>query len=169
MSPSYYEVLQLPSPRSRDRKPVLQDIKDAYRRALLNHHPDKSNQSRTTQAPSIEITVDDISRAYKVLSDPVTRLKYDQKLHHDVSKSYGRTLPSGPGLETVDLDDLDYDEDGALWHRVCRCGNETGFTVTEEELGNESANSEIYIQCHGCSLWLEVVFQLAQEDQSRPR
>ena len=68
------------------------------------------------------------------------------------------------GLETVDLDDLDYDEEGGgAWYRGCRCGSVRGFRVTEEDLEKEVENGDVVVGCVGCSLWLRVTFQAATD------
>ena len=68
-----------------------------------------------------------------------------------------------PGLETVDLDDLTFDEAQAVWYRACRCGHERGFVITEGELDADAEIGEVVTGCRGCSLWLNVTF-VATED-----
>ncbi|KAF2239339.1 hypothetical protein EV356DRAFT_170730 [Viridothelium virens] len=146
-----------------------QSIKRAYRRALLLHHPDKTSQTPPPRNPSSfnpqktsVPTIDDISLAYQVLSDPRTRTAYDRQL-----LLQSRTAPRRKeddaetfhsGLDTVDLDDLAYDEGDGVWTRECRCGQERGFVVTELELEREVESGEVCVGCRGCSLWLRVVF-----------
>jgi diphthamide biosynthesis protein 4 len=62
------------------------------------------------------------------------------------------------GLDTVDLDDLIFDEGKELWTRGCRCGDDAGFVVTEAELELNAEDGELIIGCRGCSLWLRVLF-----------
>ena len=63
----FYEILQV----SPDASPL--DIKKAYRRLALQHHPDRNNGSaESTERFKL------ISEAFQVLSDPAQRRTYDQ-------------------------------------------------------------------------------------------
>ena len=66
---SYYDVLEIPKNAS------LEQIKDAYRSLAKKYHPDVSKNS----AEAVEqFTL--IQEAYRVLSDPNRRKRYDQEL-----------------------------------------------------------------------------------------
>jgi curved DNA-binding protein CbpA len=67
---SYYDTLELQPNAS------LQDIKKAYRRLAVLHHPDRNigNEEKAT------ILFRQISEAYEVLSDEELRRQYDQSL-----------------------------------------------------------------------------------------
>jgi len=73
---SYYDVLEL------KRDATLPDVKKAYRRLAVLHHPDRNigNEEEAT------IKFREISEAYEVLSDEESRRQYDQSLkegfHH---------------------------------------------------------------------------------------
>ena len=80
------------------------------------------------------------------------------------------------GLEVLDLEDFreggaggGHDEvsggngDGEeemKWTRACRCGDDEGFVITEEELDGamERGEGEVLVGCGGCSLWVRVGF-----------
>ena len=166
-----YAVLSLPytSP------PSEKAIRNAYRRALLLHHPDKSKSASGQSAPSI----DHITTAYKTLIDPLRRKEYDRSRTIIALTSAGpptiRAPGPGapeqyPGLETVDLGEMnfvagDLDGDGIYW-RGCRCGKEAmAYEVPEKELEAYLAQGEIVIGCHGCSLWLRVFFASVEEEE----
>lgn len=155
---THYEVLALPSKTSdlTDR-----DIRLAYRRALLLHHPDKSPSPSPSSSRRSAPTIDAITTAYKTLIDPLTRSDYDRSL---TTASSSRLKPSYPGLETVDLDDMGYDEEEQMWYRRCRCGKEGIYVVTEEELELNAEFGETITPCQGCSLWLRVTFAVVVED-----
>ena len=157
MSKSHYTVLSIPtSTSSTTLSPTL--LKTAYHRALLLHHPDKS----TSPSHKALYTVDEISRAYKVLSDPHTRAEYDRELKLQARNKLGDGK-GHTGLETVDLDDLKMVEerDGDKWTRDCRCGRT--YVVTETQLEQEAEKGEVYVPCEGCSLWLRVLFQVEED------
>lgn len=153
-SSNYYRLLNLES-----KQAVLSaaEVKQAYRRALLLHHPDKA----TVEPRTSSVTVDEIALAYKTLSDSTLRAEYDHWLRTvlgagEITNATPR--PRYTGLETVDLDDLDYDEAASLWSRGCRCGDEKGFMVSQLELEQETKEGEIIVGCKQCSLWLRVLF-----------
>lgn len=197
LEPSHYAILNLPLPPTRLSR---QEIKLAYHRALLRHHPDKSRSAAasSTLTPVLNVnntgdvgrkgtsksayTVDQITLAYKVISDPVARAEYDRTLR---MKNLGQIDPSShggeagdsdsafrTGLEVFDLDDMQIDDEcdaasdgehGSLWYRSCRCGDEKGFLVKEEELEREAERGEIVVGCRGCSLWAKIMFAVDED------
>ncbi|KAL1872077.1 hypothetical protein Daus18300_004446 [Diaporthe australafricana] len=178
---THYEVLAIPKSLIEDsnKEQILKIIKQAYHRALLRHHPDKTNSApRTvvsTAAAAAAPTVDQITRAYTTLSCPAERAAYDRHL----ALTRNPTAPPGDGagggtgssfqtgIETADLDDLDYTEDGATtrWHRGCRCGNEQGFAFGEDDLEEAGDLGELIVGCQDCSLWLRVCFAVIEDDE----
>lgn len=186
----YYQILDIPfCPSSAALS--KQQIKLAYHKALLKHHPDKagvvtqnaeikgsvtrdgiSSQWGDEVAGARTYTIDEITTAYKTLCDPVLRAEYDRTLRLDRLKVVEREKTGDvfhTGLEIVDLEDLAYDEDcedggsGTCWYRGCRCGDERGFMVKEEDLEREADHGEIVVGCRGCSLWLKVLFAVEDD------
>lgn len=149
--PDYYTILNL-STRKLDPTLSSSEVKSAYKRALLQHHPDKA-----TSAPKSEITVDSIALAYKILSSPSLKASYDTGLQTSRPKDDADKV-FHTGLDSVDLDDLDFDEGKEIWTRGCRCGDDSGFLVTEAELELNAEDGELITGCRGCSLWLRVMF-----------
>jgi diphthamide biosynthesis protein 4 len=133
---NHYEALGL-GHRQFDGSLTAQDIKQAYRKALLEHHPDK--------APTGDVarSVDSITVAYKTLSEPAATVEYDRELRLQLARNKGDDKVFHTGLDVVDLDDLDYDEETGEWWRSCRCGQARGFIITEDELENESRYGEL--------------------------
>lgn len=180
--PTHYEVLAIPKSLIEDsnKEQIPKIIKQAYHRALLRHHPDKTNTphrtgptTTTTPPPpsSPPPTVDQITRAYTTLSHPGERTAYDRHLaltRKPTAPSGGDATTFQTGIETVDLDDLDYTEDDARattrWHRGCRCGNEQGFAFGEGDLEEAGDMGELVVGCQDCSLWLRVCFAVVEDD-----
>ncbi|KAK1514446.1 CSL zinc finger [Colletotrichum costaricense] len=189
---THYAILGISRKLVQEQSPTAgpqQIIKRAYHRALLQNHPDKypqfkstSPSSTTTRALSSSATaatfsIDQISSAYKVLSDPKQRAEYDRAL--DLAPN-NQGLQRGDGdeekafqtgIEVVDLDDLEVEEppsDGpeamCSWYRSCRCGNSRGFFFTEADLEEAGENGELLVGCQDCSLWMKVHFAVVSDD-----
>lgn len=160
---NHYQVLSLSPPSQTGRDVTAQDIKLAYRRSLLHHHPDKSKSTapKATNSDLSNQSIDAITMAYKVLSDATARSEYDRILRLRTSNHNAAVEKPRPGLETADLDDLDYDQVQHVWYRRCRCGNGKGFLLTEQDLEREAEHGEVVTECPGCSLCLKVVFEVA--------
>ncbi len=178
--PTYYEILSLSSTtfsETNDPSTTTALLKRAYRRALLNHHPDKKTPNTTTTSPpnpqqhhQNTITIDQISTAYATLSHPPSRKAYDLSL---LSQSPSRQATEAAanfqtGIETLDLDDLDYEEDDkdgtTRWYRSCRCGNPRGYLFTEDDLEEAADLGELMVGCADCSLWLRVCFAVVDDE-----
>lgn len=164
LQPTYYEILQLPH----DSKPINPtELKVAYHRALLLHHPDKKCPPspptlNTIHTSQYAFSVDQITEAYKTLSSPVNKVKYDNLLVKDTRRL--KKAPKDvhhPGLELYDLEELSHNDQTSSWNRQCRCGDELGYNLTESDLEKESEHGEIYVGCSGCSLFIKVLFDAA--------
>ncbi|GAB7359349.1 hypothetical protein MBLNU230_g6000t1 [Neophaeotheca triangularis] len=161
----HYAVLGLTGKEGKSLS--AQEVKQAYKRALLAHHPDKSAppKSGSSQKPGgRKVTVDDIALAYKILSEPRLKAEYDHSLNERAVNGGSSDQVYHTGLETVDLDDLEMDEHSVSWTRGCRCGKANAYVVTETELDKNLADGELITGCRGCSLWLRVLFGV--EDSS---
>lgn len=97
----YYELLGIPKNASE------QDIKRAYRKMALQHHPDKNKGDKTAEAKFKEI-----NQANEVLSDSKKRAYYDQYgvapgdnggPSHGGGSQYGGGNPFGGGGFNVDF------------------------------------------------------------------
>ncbi|GBG73522.1 hypothetical protein CBR_g16865 [Chara braunii] len=81
----YYAILGIPS------SSTLSDVRSAYRKLALKYHPDKSGAEK-------EAIFKYISTAYRILSDPLSRGRYDVAVashaerHHSRSRCTDRTL-----------------------------------------------------------------------------
>ncbi len=92
----YYEVLGV------SRTASDQDIKSAYRKLAMKHHPDKNPNDK-----SAEDKFKEAAEAYSVLADTDQRQRYDRFGHAGVSSGAGQTwgAPGFGGIEDI-LGDL---------------------------------------------------------------
>lgn len=74
----HYEVLGV------EREATLDQIKSAYRKAALQHHPDRNPGDREAESRFKEA-----AEAYAVLADPTRRARYDRFGHEGVGPSQG--------------------------------------------------------------------------------
>jgi len=72
----YYEILGV------SRTTEVEEIKRAYRRLAMKHHPDRNEGSAKVEA---EVKFKECAEAYEVLSDPAKRQRYDQFGHGGVA------------------------------------------------------------------------------------
>ncbi|KAL7927710.1 CSL zinc finger domain-containing protein [Trichoderma austrokoningii] len=166
-SPSHYDVLGLtPTILSSQPDPSTL-IKQAYRRALLRHHPDKAASSLPSNPkpsnPQL-YTIDQITQAFTILSSPHQRSTYDAGLRLSRANNAGDSQARfQTGIENVDLDDLPFDEGGERWYRSCRCGNDHGYSFQETDLEGVEHEGVLMVGCQDCSLWLKVHFAVVED------
>jgi molecular chaperone DnaJ len=89
----YYEVLGVGKDASAD------ELKKAFRRAAIQHHPDKEGGDETK--------FKEVNEAYEVLKDPSKRQRYDQFGHAGVGGSAadsGNPFGGGYGNQNVNFD-----------------------------------------------------------------
>lgn len=160
---TYYEILGLPNNVMPNSRFSLQALRTAYRRALLENHPDKN--AITSSGSSLNnFTIDQITKAYSTLLDPVSREKYDCELQmrQTANEEFRIVKNLRVGIESVDLDDLEFDELNGLWFKSCRCGARRGYIIRENDLEESAEDGEICVECKGCSLCLKVLFWVAE-------
>lgn len=182
---THYEVLGLtPTILDSQHDPAIL-IKRAYHRALLRNHPDKAKaqqppQSSTVQKRAIEepdeeishiynYTIDQITRAFNTLSSSRQRREYDVALRisRPVENSRSqRQAQFQTGVESIDLDDIAFDEERDRWYRPCRCGNDYGYCFQGDDLIEAETEGELMVGCQDCSLWLRVHFAVIEENAS---
>jgi curved DNA-binding protein CbpA len=174
---SHYDILGVSQDLVNKQKDPLPLLRQAYHRALLRHHPDKTI-ARKLEAdqhhgsdPSPQVTIDQIAKAFTVLASRKGRAQYDEELRLTQGSRQDAWLGSASstgasatgfqtGMEIVDLDDLDYDETEESWYRACRCGNARGYSISTDDLEQEAEYGELLVECKDCSLWLKVQFAL---------
>jgi len=82
----FYEILGVAKNASDE------EIKKAYRKLAMKHHPDRNQGDTTTAA---EVKFKEAKEAYEMLSDPQKRAAYDQHGHAGVDPN----MRGGPGAE----------------------------------------------------------------------
>lgn len=194
--PTLFEVLSI-SPRSLDGQDPASQAKiarQAYRRALLKHHPDRQAQNTTDEkaaassdsssasnrSSSQHFTVDQITEAYTVLSDAKKRREYTRTLRSQTkttvsSGAYANTKrrrkSRASGADTVVLDDdMSWDGKRKLYYHACDgCGKARGFSLKEDEIEDDSEEDlELTLQCVGCEKSLRVLVPaLDDEDDAQ--
>jgi diphthamide biosynthesis protein 4 len=182
---SYYEVLGV------NKDCTKQDVKLAYHKLLLTHHPDKKQQSQTeNKTINKTYTIQTIQTAYKTISNDILRNNYDEALHNYYiklglvdgigSRSNGVNVE---GIDKIDLsafkviDDTIDNQAPKFVHSCPRCTFENGFVITDEDLEqgmqdhehdnyythDHESNYQLLIQCASCSLWLCVMYSVSEE------
>lgn len=128
-----------------------QEIKTAYRKALLQHHPDKS---ATTEGAKRDLDI--IRLAYNTLSHPSSREQYDHSRTSRATHTQ-KSEKTGPRpSQVVSLDDFEEKElsNGFHWTFPCRCGSV--YTLTEDLL-----EQDIHlVSCDSCSETIFVGYEL---------
>jgi molecular chaperone DnaJ len=90
----FYEVLGV------ERSAATEEIKKAYRKLALQHHPDRNPGSKAAEEAFKEAT-----EAYEVLSDGQKRPQYDRFGHAGIDPSYAAGGAGGAGGFGFDLSD----------------------------------------------------------------
>ncbi|XP_026467721.1 dnaJ homolog subfamily C member 24-like [Ctenocephalides felis] len=106
------------------------EIRKAYQNLILKCHPDKCSSSQTDTYLSV-------TKAWKILGDPVSRKKYDAELFSEQSKIIL--------YATLTRDELSYDDESEIYYYPCRCGG----TYVIDEIA--SLNEDLCIGCDECS------------------
>ena len=92
MAEDYYKVLGLEKTASAD------DIKKAYRKLALKHHPDRNPENKKAAEEKFK----KISEAYAVLSDPEKRQQYD----NFGSEAFGQRFSQEDIFRGFDINDI---------------------------------------------------------------
>jgi len=144
------------------------DIKAAYHRALLKHHPDKSNshsnlihhhqtdQEEQDKPPTID--VDQLKEAYITLSSPRLRAEYDLEAATSSERPNDGSGGRGPRpAQIISLGEFAERSEG-LWYHACRCGGE--YVISEQDMEKECH----LVGCNSCSEVIWVGYEVADED-----
>lgn len=165
MSASHYASLGLPSSASNE------DIKAAYRRLCLLHHPDRTGGMRDSHYHNVSrpLTHSDnawssefvlIQQAWEVLRDEATRAQYDRSLRGSLafvahrwflffSWPESELLTQHAVSEEVDLSDMILLEElqESLYYYPCRCGERYIISVIDLDSGANEVMCEVLFEC----------------------
>ncbi|KAF8327615.1 DnaJ domain-containing protein, partial [Cantharellus anzutake] len=134
------------------------EIKAAYRRALLRHHPDKNQHVQSTGGSLFSdrhpITL--IRAAYSTLADPQSRLLYNS--HEQVAFKPSKEQRAA---EVVSLDRFEMhrgvEDTDDYWLYPCRCGS--SYRINEKQM-----NRDVHlVGCQGCSEAVWVGYEAVDE------
>ena len=81
----YYKILGL-----EDNKVTIEQIKNAYRKQAKKYHPDVNVGNKVA-----EERIKDINEAYRVLSNPTSKRKYDRTWNYNIGNKKRKTKTSG--------------------------------------------------------------------------
>ncbi|XP_014216573.1 dnaJ homolog subfamily C member 24 [Copidosoma floridanum] len=132
----HYQVLGCTSESS------FEELKEAYRRKVLESHPDKSSNAKETVG-----TFREVKTAWETLKDPELRKKYDLKyreacLEAETALVHARLTP----LELEETEEQD------ILSYPCRCGN--SYLVHKTEL--EEINCIVHVPCQDCTFVIAI-------------
>ncbi|KZT51789.1 DnaJ-domain-containing protein [Calocera cornea HHB12733] len=167
--PSYYTLLGV------TENATQQQIKQAYHRLVLQHHPDKRRSTSGSVSPaqngasppvqqSETVDIGRLTIAYATLSSAERRKEYDERLKEEESGAVPRDEVVESKIrrpaEVVSLDDfsLSMDDRGEVWIYPCRCGSL--YKIREADM-----EADLHLlECGGCSEVVWVEFEEAGED-----
>ncbi|QAX81713.1 molecular chaperone DnaJ [Candidatus Pseudomonas adelgestsugas] len=145
----YYEVLGV------ERGSSEADLKKAYRRLAMKHHPDRNPDSKES-----EELFKEVNEAYECLSDPKKRAAYDQYGHVGVDPSMGG---GGTGFSGQNFSDIfgdvfsDFFNSGRSAQRGgAQRGNDLRYTLElnlEEAVRGTTVNIRVptLVSCNTCN------------------
>ena len=144
-----------------DRSACLQEIRRAYLQLARVHHPDKAASlaggcdDACTGGGHEDEAFRRIQSAYDLLRDAESRRRLDA---HERQQELERAGAAARRLE-VDLDEMDYEEEGeeksGVWRYRCQCGDE--YVLREHQLDAGITD----VDCRSCSLVLHPLYRPA--------
>lgn len=145
---------------------TVSEVKIAYHQKLLLSHPDKTGKPEVQ--PKVAISA--LKTAYRVLSDADMRREYDEEMKEKF-KLQGFNI-TGAGLDTHTLESFTYSElPESKWTRDCpRCLSENSIELSEADLESGTPDGlggyQIMAPCQSCSLWITVLYEEEEEEES---
>ncbi|KAH6814859.1 hypothetical protein C2S51_023877 [Perilla frutescens var. frutescens] len=154
---THYEIIGIKEDASHD------EIRKAYRSAILNHHPDKHQTTSESSKPEAEFGSRflEVRRAWEILADPRSRVLYDNELR---TSRQDAVTAEDVSLQDFAIEDAD---DCLELSYACRCGDyfsvecselaelgwlltRNGGTISVQTQGSLAAS--VILPCSSCSL-----------------
>ncbi len=129
---NWYDVLEVAETASKD------EMKAKYQELLLRLHPDKVKEEDEDASKSVE----DVIKAWKILSDADSRRKFDADLKLRREKAEDANF-----FRIITFKEWQHDKEDLS---LCRCGGEFDF---EEDDASEDV---VIVDCDTCSLAIKV-------------
>lgn len=133
---NFYEVLNCTSDST------FEELKEAYRRKVLESHPDKSLNAKDSVAIFRQVQL-----AWETLKDPVSRKEYDHKYMEACLEAETALIH-----EKVTPLELEETEDKDIFSYPCRCGNK--YLVQRTDV--EEANCVVHVPCQDCTFVIAI-------------
>jgi diphthamide biosynthesis protein 4 len=149
--------------RRRDFDKWLMNNKDGWGRAGQGEGGGLIN----TLGPDFILGLEVLDLEDFTVVDPLPASSPPSPTSHSHSHAYSdadRFQDADDEMESESGKEAEMEEEttGIQWTRACRCGADTGFRITEEELEEASrrGEKEVLVGCEGCSLWVRVGFEV---------
>ena len=143
---NFYTLLGL---TDKSRKYTEEELKRAYRKAVLRTHPDKAAEEEEEEGEGERDSSKsflDVQRAWTVLSNPEERYRYDEQLLREEEE-----VDEVQADKEVSLEEMkEISGAGGLYGYECRCGDT--FVLQQEE--KPESGTSVLLPCCSCSLIL---------------
>ncbi|GAA94676.1 uncharacterized protein L969DRAFT_49206 [Mixia osmundae IAM 14324] len=137
------------------------EIRSAYLRLILQHHPDKLDPDRLDDNDKSRAIV----QAFAVLGKSDSRAQYDRELSIAQSKIKGKQSARAATIDLEEMAELEMARDGMEGYSFpCRCGS--AFVLSSHQLTEAitrssegtAAKHTLAVPCQGCSLVIDVEY-----------
>ena len=137
------------------------EIKLAYHRALLLHHPDKQHlnglSAGDANGTAQDVDIGLIQQAYTTLSSSSLRQAYDANRASSAAASAGPRPAQVVSLEEFD-EEAQAGGNGSAWTYACRRGGK--YVIREPDMERD----QHLIGCSGCSEVVWVGYEVAEDE-----
>eukprot|EP00884_Botryococcus_braunii_P004538 jgi/Botrbrau1/14085/Bobra.182_3s0032.2 len=133
-----------------------EEVRAAYRRAVLAAHPDKGSSANPIASGEASSTFNAIQSAWEAVKDAEHRVQYDQSLAAcEVGQS---EVAIWQDVDLAEFTPCDAGEGaGFLFSYPCRCGG--SYLFAEADLAVDASSAAV--PCDTCSLAVRVLYTVA--------
>ncbi|KTW30110.1 hypothetical protein T552_00588 [Pneumocystis carinii B80] len=129
-----------------------EELREAYRKRLLQVHPDKQYKNSISTELSLK---PEFSDEYCLSIDDIRQSFY--RLQQELLETLPKESMTSVFYETVYLEDFTYSVCNNEFSLSCRCGDM--FILSSQEI----QAGEAIVSCNGCSLWIRVISNIIPE------